>query len=82
MRRPGGDGCFGAGITYAFTNNWSAFIEYNYMDFGTRTFRFSGVFANGGPAFTDTGDIAQKIQVIKGGLNYKLDWLSPMVAKF
>jgi hypothetical protein len=52
------------------------------MDFGMRTFRFSGVFAHGGPAFTDTGDIAQKIQVIKGGLNYKLDWLSSMAAKF
>jgi outer membrane immunogenic protein len=73
---------FGAGITYAFTNNWSAFVEYDYMDFGKRTVSFSGVLANGGPAFKDTGDIAQQIQVIRAGVNYKLDWLSPMVAKF
>jgi outer membrane immunogenic protein len=30
-------GLIGAGIAYAFLPNWSAFIEYNYMDFGHRT---------------------------------------------
>jgi outer membrane immunogenic protein len=27
---------FGAGVEYAFTSHWSAFVEYDYFDFGTR----------------------------------------------
>jgi hypothetical protein len=27
---------FGAGVEYAFAQNWSAFIEYNFLDFGTK----------------------------------------------
>src|SRR5437588_2534599 len=27
---------FGAGVEYAFAPQWSAFIEYNFLDFGTR----------------------------------------------
>lgn len=72
---------FGAGVTYAFTSNWSAFVEYNYMDFGKRSFDFSGV-ATGGPAFTNTLDIAQKVQVVKTGINYRFDWLAPVVARY
>jgi outer membrane immunogenic protein len=59
---------FGAGITYAFDPHWSAFIEYNYMDFGTKTNDF----------FTDGDlvrfDISQQIHVIKAGVNWKCDW--------
>jgi outer membrane immunogenic protein len=28
---------FGAGVEYAFAPHWSAFIEYNYLDFGTKS---------------------------------------------
>jgi len=27
---------FGAGVEYAFAQHWSAFIEYNYLDLGTK----------------------------------------------
>ena len=27
---------FGAGVEYAFAPNWSAFVEYNHFDFGTK----------------------------------------------
>ena len=72
---------FGDEVTYAFTSSWSAFLEYNYMDFGKRPVDFSGI-ATGGPAFTNTIDIAQMIQVIKTGINYRFDWFAPVVAGY
>jgi len=27
----------GGGLEYLFTPNWSAFVEYNYMDFGSKS---------------------------------------------
>ncbi len=30
----------GAGVEFAFTNSISGKLEYNYMDFGTRTYSF------------------------------------------
>src|SRR5262249_285087 len=37
-------GVVGAGLEYAFTSGWSAFVEYNYMLFGDETIRFTDVF--------------------------------------
>ena len=31
----------GAGVEFAFTNSISGKLEYNYMDFGTRTYTFT-----------------------------------------
>ena len=31
----------GAGVEFAFTNSISGKLEYNYMDFGTRTYSFN-----------------------------------------
>ena len=33
----------GAGIEYGFTQNWSAKLEYLYMDLGSRTYSITGV---------------------------------------
>jgi outer membrane immunogenic protein len=62
-------GLFGAGVEYAFAPNWSAKIEYDYMDFGkaTETFPTAGVFA---PVNLQT-EINQQIHVIKAGVNYR-----------
>jgi outer membrane immunogenic protein len=58
----------GAGWEYAFAKNWSATLEYNYMDFGTQTINFP-VSA---PGFgTYIGDINQKIQTVTAGINYR-----------
>ena len=35
-------GTAGFGIEYAFLNNWSAKLEYDYMDFGTKNLTFVG----------------------------------------
>lgn len=62
----------GGGIEYAFLPNWSAKIEYNYMDFGTQSETF--IF-NGPPCcFTVHSDVEQKVQVIKAGVNYRFNW--------
>jgi outer membrane immunogenic protein len=85
---------FGAGVTYAFTNNWSAFLEYNYMNFGTHSnshsFDVRGRVGTTNDVrfpinvpFTANLDAAQDIHVFKAGINYKFDWWSsPVVARY
>ena len=41
----------GLGAEYAFTPNWSAFIEYDYMDFDRKNVAFN-LAIPGGPAAT------------------------------
>jgi outer membrane immunogenic protein len=55
----------GAGIEVFFAKQWSAFGEYNYMDFGAR----SVTFLDGGNGFF-TEEIHQRINLIKVGVNY------------
>jgi outer membrane immunogenic protein len=58
----------GVGWEYAFTNNWSAKVEYDYMNFGTKAVSFPV----SPPGFgTYIGDIEQKIQTITVGINYR-----------
>jgi outer membrane immunogenic protein len=57
----------GAGVEHAFMHNWSAKLEYNYMDFGTKSIGF-GI---DGDCCLPV-DVTQKIHLIKFGLNYRL----------
>jgi outer membrane immunogenic protein len=59
---------FGLGVEYMFATNWSAKLEYNYMDFGGRSVPFSDG-ANG--FFTE--EIHQTLNVIKLGVNYHFE---------
>ena len=76
----------GAGIEYAFTPNWSAKVEYDYMDFGTTSVRMidmpvlppapvqpaPAAPANFASAVTAYNvNILQRINVVKVGLNYR-----------
>lgn len=61
----------GVGLEYAFAQNWTGKVEYNYMDFGTDRV----VFNNG-----DIADIKQTANVVKFGINYKFG--GPIVAKY
>jgi outer membrane immunogenic protein len=67
----------GIGGEYAFTNNFSGFVEYNYYDFGTRRLTF---FDPAG-VFTDNIDIRERKSVIRGGLNWRWGW-APLVARY
>ena len=60
----------GTGLEWALAPNWSAKIEYNYLDFGSRAVRFTdttGFFA------LDTS-IRERIHVAKVGINYRFGW--------
>ena len=55
----------GVGVEHAFTNAWSARVEYNYMDFGG-----DSVSLYGNPPAPAVFDIDQAIQVVKFSINY------------
>jgi outer membrane immunogenic protein len=55
----------GAGAEYAFAPNWTAKVEYNFMDFGKQTENFAG------PLVAFRTDIDQYVHVVKVGVNYK-----------
>ncbi len=57
----------GAGAEYAFTDNWSAKIEYNYLGFRTSSLRFTEPT---GIAQMDA-DIREQIHLVKVGINYR-----------
>jgi outer membrane immunogenic protein len=60
----------GAGVEWAFWQNWSAKVEYAYYDFGTRSLNLidPGVVGTGlGP---DSSSIKQRIQTVTLGINY------------
>jgi outer membrane immunogenic protein len=75
----------GAGIEQAFWTNWSAKLEYNFMDFGTDNIGFAfnnscidrvkRVVTDG--SCTLPVDVTQKIHLIKFGLNYRFNWGAP-----
>jgi outer membrane immunogenic protein len=58
----------GAGWEYAFAPNWSAKIEYNYLDLGTTTEIF---FATPGAGLSLQQEIQHTLQIAKVGVNYR-----------
>jgi outer membrane immunogenic protein len=72
---------FGAGLEYAFWGNWSAKIEYNYIDFRSKDYDF--------PITVDLflinvgTSIHEKVHLIKAGINYRFDWgKAPVIARY
>jgi outer membrane immunogenic protein len=63
----------GVGAEYAFLQNWSAFVEYDYYDFGTRNL----VFTDGSPI-----TVKETQSVVKGGINWRFNWGGPVVARY
>jgi outer membrane immunogenic protein len=72
---------FGAGVEYAFAQHWSAFIEYNYLDFGTKAANSTHFLSLPGsiPAILVIpiqATATDRFNVVKAGLNYRFDWWS------
>jgi outer membrane immunogenic protein len=57
----------GGGVEWAFAGNWSAFAEYNYLDFGTPSVAFTSTV--GAPTFPI--NIKQNINSFMVGVNYR-----------
>lgn len=70
----------GAGVEHAFTNNWSAKVEYLYSDFGKQS--VSGPVSAGTTptASIVTHDVDLKTNTVRGGLNYHFG--GPSVAHY
>jgi outer membrane immunogenic protein len=66
----------GGGLEVGLTPNWSAKIEYGYLDFGSRTYTFTA------PGAAATAAIDSQYHVIKGGINYRFNWGGPVVASY
>jgi len=54
----------GAGIEYGLTENFSAKVEYDFYDFGTKTYNF---------VFTPLS-ISSQVHVLLAGVNYRFTW--------
>ena len=61
----------GAGIEYALTNNWSTFVEYDHLGFGTTRVPFPTVALVNAKAIR----VDESIDLVKVGFNYKLPWV-------
>jgi outer membrane immunogenic protein len=59
----------GTGVEWAFWNNWSVKVEYDYLDFGNKTVAINGSVLGVGlaPAIQN----AQHINEVKAGLNWR-----------
>jgi outer membrane immunogenic protein len=58
----------GAGIEWAFWDNWSAKLEWDFLEFGSRDITFVS-----GPDVS-TWRVKQEIQEVKFGINYLFNW--------
>ena len=70
----------GAGIEYAFSPNWSAKVEWDYLRLPGRTFTLPGVVFPALAGDTITSD--HNIQMVKLGINYRFNWGGPVVARY
>jgi outer membrane immunogenic protein len=70
----------GGGIEWAMSGNWSAKVEYNYVDLGSDRFTFLNNPPAPGARATDIWDIDQRIHMVKFGINYRFG--GPVVARY
>jgi outer membrane immunogenic protein len=68
----------GLGGEYMITPNWTAFIEYDYIEFDSKreanTINLASLGVVGAPPITVNADFKNKLSIAKVGVNYKFDW--------
>lgn len=65
----------GAGIEWAFARNWSAKLDYLYAAFGRETCDATNCGANPVSVRLDT-------TVLRGGINYRFNWGTPLTSSY
>lgn len=68
----------GVGVEWGFAPNWSAKLEYNHIDFGSRTVAVNDI-TFGTTTFISSNE---KVDIVKAGVNYRFNWGAPLVAKY
>ena len=66
----------GVGLEYGFTNNWTAKVEYDYIDYGTFNLPYPSA-----AAAIQSFSVHETKQIVKVGLNYRFN-SGPVVAKY
>jgi outer membrane immunogenic protein len=69
----------GAGLEWAFADNWSARFEYDYLGLSGRTFTVPATAAFLADTFTASG---RSVQTATVGINYRFNWANPVVARY
>jgi outer membrane immunogenic protein len=71
----------GAGVEYAFNNNWTVKVEYDYLGLGSRTVNIPATAPDpiAGDTFTSNN---LHIQMVKFGVNYLFNWGAPVAARY
>jgi outer membrane immunogenic protein len=74
----------GMGTEWMITRNWTAFIEYDYIEFDKKNegFPINPALLPPGTALTVNADLKNKLSIAKVGVNYKFDWGTPVVARY
>ena len=78
---------FGAGLEYAFAQHWSAFVEYSYLDLGTRSANSTHFLSLPGSVPSSfvipiQTTATERFNIVKAGLNYRFNWWSaPLAAR-
>jgi outer membrane immunogenic protein len=67
-KRPGWT--VGGGVEWAFWDNWSAKVEYDFYNFSTSNLSLPGTIA-GVPEVVPGVNVKQTIQTVKFGINYQ-----------
>jgi outer membrane immunogenic protein len=65
----------GAGLEYMFASSWSAKIEYQYYNFGNTRFVSP-------TALAPFGSFSNDDHTVKGGVNYRFNWGTPVAARY
>jgi outer membrane immunogenic protein len=73
----------GAGVAYAFWSNWSVKLEYLHVDFGTSLFpELVTQQVGGGNGFFIARDVKLTNDIVRAGLDYKIDWPSAVMTRY
>ena len=60
----------GGGVDWAFSRDWSAFVEYDYYQFGTTNVLMTDQISG----LSGLVNYSQHVQVVKGGVNFHVWW--------